>query len=89
MPYLSINIFANTAKLLFYFCIGIAKHFETKTFQVLRSLFIIVHSIRLVMLRSVQFYYNFCLCTIKIYNIRTKLTLPSKLQGISAQKLVP
>ena len=66
-----------------------SKYIQSQGFQISCSLPILPDFLRLTMLRTIQFYYKFCLVAVEISNIVTNNILPSELHRISSEKFIP
>ena len=85
----AINRVTNTMKAMIDFLICKTKHFITKGFQYCRAFGIVGKTLFLVMLGTVNFQNQFCLCTKEINNKLIHGYLSTKLHRVLSQKGIP
>ena len=85
----SIDMLADSAKVLIDFVIGNADDFQAVAFQKSSSLGVVFDTSVLVMLRTVQFNNQFRFRTVEINDIFAQYLLPQKSDWIGAEIIVP
>ena len=84
-----INIFTDTSKVFIYLRIRYSDNCQTVFCKKSGSFFIVSLSFFRIMPRTIKFYNELCLCTLKIRDILSENLLTRKADGISAQKIIP
>lgn len=69
--------------------VGETEYFQPIFLETSTSLFVILHFLGHIMLRAIQFHYQFCIMAVKVYNIAFDGLLPLKPGEIFTQKLKP
>ena len=83
------NILANIPESLMDVGIGIAEHMKTNGMQISIPTPVCLHSIRMIVLRTVQLNYKICFCNIKVDNICADHFLPVYHNRKLFQKIAP